>query len=154
MTPVHPLALAQGPDGEHPASGSVKPDNSTAAAPTRRESNLCRQMYFQHAAKSAQAMRWCDACPYLWLWEPWDALDAMAAPERAATAVVGAPRPPTSVPEARRSVPARFGARASAAGGWVRAPHRRAPQAPLAHTAPAAKSAPSGARSARNAPVS
>ena len=27
-------------------------------------------------------------------------------------------------------------------------------QAPLAHTAPAAKSAPSGARSARNAPVS
>ena len=106
---MHSLALAHGSEGEHPAAGSVKPDNSTAAAPTRRESNLCRQMYFQHAAKSAQALRWCDACPYLWLWEPWDALDAMAAPERAATAGVGAPRPPTSVPEARRSVPAGLG---------------------------------------------
>ena len=63
---------------------------------------------------------------------PWDAFDGMAAPERATTAGVGAPRPPTSVPDARRSVPARFGARASAAGAWDWAPHRRAPQAPLA----------------------
>ena len=99
MTHVHPLALLQGPDGEHPAAGPGKPDNSTAAAPTRRESNLCRQMYFLHAAKAAQALWWCDACPYLWLWKPWDAPRAMTAPERAATAGVGAPRPPTSVPE-------------------------------------------------------
>ena len=43
--------------------------------------------------------------------------------------------------------------RASAACAGVRAPRCRAPQAPLDCAAPAAKSATSGARSARNAPV-